>query len=232
MEVGLGGRLDATNAAEPRALGRHRDRARPRQGAGHTLASIAREKAGILRAGRTALHGVEPPAARAALEEEARRLGAELLDADALATWSRKRLGAAGVRRVRLRTPTAEHRLALGMRGAYQARNLRLGVLAAEILRAEQGSRSTRAAIERGARAWRWPGRLRGRGAPGGPPGAARRRAQRGRDREPARRARLPDGRARRTAASRPWRLVFGALDDKPAAAMLRDDRAHGRRAT
>ena len=61
MEVGLGGRLDATNAGEPALsiiTGISRDHTKV---LGSTVDRIAREKAGILRAGTTALLGVEHP---------------------------------------------------------------------------------------------------------------------------------------------------------------------------
>src|SRR5690606_7390328 len=77
LEVGLGGRLDATNVVErPLAC------AITRIGLDHTrflgadLASIAREKAGILRPGVPAVVGPQPPEARAAIEAEAARAGA------------------------------------------------------------------------------------------------------------------------------------------------------------
>ena len=220
MEVGLGGRLDATNAAEPVlsiVTGISLDHVKV---LGSTLDSIAREKAGILRAGRTALHGVEPAQARAALEEEALRKGALLLDAAALATIEDvDRSGDA--RRVVLRTPTAEHRLTVGMRGAYQSRNLRLAVLAAEILREEQGLSIDAGAIERGARDWRWPGRCELVVLPDGREVLLD--AAHNEEGIASLRAELASGWPGDEGRSRsPWRLVFGALDDKPAAAMVR----------
>ncbi len=65
LEVGLGGRLDATNACEPdlsiiTPVGLdHTDFL------GDDLGSVAREKAGILRAGRPALLGAQSPEAAA-----------------------------------------------------------------------------------------------------------------------------------------------------------------------
>lgn len=79
LEVGLGGRLDATNVvAHPAAcvittLGLdHQDYL------GDTLAAIAAEKAGILRAGAPAVSAPQPPEAAAAILARARVLGAPL----------------------------------------------------------------------------------------------------------------------------------------------------------
>jgi dihydrofolate synthase/folylpolyglutamate synthase len=219
MEVGLGGRLDATNAAEPVlsiVTGISLDHVKV---LGSTLESIAREKAGILRAGRTALHGVEPASARAALEEEARRKGAVLLDAGRLASIEDVERDDP-MRTLIMRTPTAERRLTVGMRGAYQSRNVRLAVLAAEVLALEQGLAIDGRAIERGVRDWRWPGRCELVTLPDGREvllDAAHNEEGIASLRDELRTG-WPGDPAKRSA---PWRLVFGALDDKPAAAMV-----------
>ncbi len=83
LEVGLGGRLDATNVIPPpraAAITRialdHEDRLGP------TLAHIAREKAGIAKAGLEIVLGPMQPDVRAVLEAEARARGAAVVDAD------------------------------------------------------------------------------------------------------------------------------------------------------
>jgi dihydrofolate synthase/folylpolyglutamate synthase len=219
MEVGLGGRLDATNAAEPVlsiVTGISLDHVKV---LGSTLESIAREKAGILRAGRTALHGVGPVSARAALEEEARRQGAVLLDAGALATIDELERDDF-TRTLSLRTPTAAHRLVVAMRGAYQSRNVRLAVLAAELLAEEQGLVIEASAVARGAREWRWPGRCELVVLPTG--AEVLLDAAHNEEGIASLRAELRSGwPGDRTKGIGSWRLVFGALDDKPAAAMV-----------
>ena len=82
LEVGLGGRLDATNVAQgagvqivTRVAFDHMDRL------GDSLAGIAREKAGILRAGQTCIVGRLHPDAIAAVEDEAAKLGATVVEA-------------------------------------------------------------------------------------------------------------------------------------------------------
>ena len=79
LEVGLGGRLDATNVVARPALSvitpvsiDHT------QFLGETLEAIAFEKAGILKPGVPAVIGPQAPAARAVIEAQAARVGAPL----------------------------------------------------------------------------------------------------------------------------------------------------------
>jgi dihydrofolate synthase/folylpolyglutamate synthase len=79
LEVGLGGRLDATNVIDAPELAvittidyDHQ------QYLGDTLTLIAGEKAGILKRGRPAIIGPQPDEARAAIERAGARVGAEL----------------------------------------------------------------------------------------------------------------------------------------------------------
>ncbi len=79
IEVGLGGRLDSTNAARARVACitsielEHTDRL------GDTLAAIAREKAGILEAGRPVVVGALAAEALDVVEARARELGAPVV---------------------------------------------------------------------------------------------------------------------------------------------------------
>ncbi|KAL6777721.1 FPG2 [Auxenochlorella protothecoides x Auxenochlorella symbiontica] len=89
LEVGIGGRLDATNCIRSPAvcgvspLGfDHMDLL------GHTLPEIAREKAGIFKAGRPAITVPQPADAAAALEERAAVAGASLSIAPSLDTYA------------------------------------------------------------------------------------------------------------------------------------------------
>lgn len=78
LEVGLGGRLDSTNACEPRVTCvtsielEHTDRL------GTTLEAIAGEKAGILKPGVPAVMGALPEPARRVVEARAAEVGAPL----------------------------------------------------------------------------------------------------------------------------------------------------------
>ncbi|MCA1242713.1 bifunctional folylpolyglutamate synthase/dihydrofolate synthase [Stappia stellulata] len=89
LEVGLGGRLDATNVIDaplasvitPVSMDHERY-------LGETLADIAAEKAGILKAGAPAVIAPQPEAARAVIERVAGALGAPLASfGEAFQAW-------------------------------------------------------------------------------------------------------------------------------------------------
>ncbi|MEM0942860.1 MAG: folylpolyglutamate synthase/dihydrofolate synthase family protein [Pseudomonadota bacterium] len=78
LEVGLGGRLDATNVIEPRLTVITPVSIDHQQYLGETLAEIAGEKAGILKRGVPCIVGPQEDAAREVIEDRARRVGAPL----------------------------------------------------------------------------------------------------------------------------------------------------------
>jgi dihydrofolate synthase / folylpolyglutamate synthase len=77
IEVGLGGRLDSTNVITPLAAGVVSIGFDHMEFLGETKEAIAREKAGIFKAGVPALIGERDPAIRELLAREARAAGAE-----------------------------------------------------------------------------------------------------------------------------------------------------------
>jgi dihydrofolate synthase/folylpolyglutamate synthase len=83
LEVGLGGRLDATNVvAKPRLSIVTTIDYDHQQFLGDTLSLIAGEKAGILKPGVTGIVGVQPEEARERIESAAARAGSSLLIAN------------------------------------------------------------------------------------------------------------------------------------------------------
>ena len=135
VEVGIGGRLDATNVLEPEISVVTNVAADHLDVLGPTLADVAREKAGIFRRGAPALVGAAGTGdeARAVLHEEARRTGARLVEVAASARW---------------------HGLS-SLVGAHQRQNVALAVAAARAVAPLDD-----AAISRGLAATRWRGRL------------------------------------------------------------------------
>jgi len=128
LEVGLGGRLDATNAFEPDLSIITPVDLDHTELLGADLASVAAEKAGILRAGRPALFAEQAPAAAAVLEARAATLGAgPLLWEGRDWTWSQEdacvRWGMSG--------GLAVGPVAPGLAGAFQGGNAALALAAA-----------------------------------------------------------------------------------------------------
>ncbi len=215
IEVGLGGRLDATNLCEPVLSLITSISLEHRELLGDTLDAIAREKAGILRRGRPALSWAEAPEAVAALGEAAAAAGADWSAADRQVVVESRRPAGWDAQAMTLRTPAATAAYRIHLLGRHQSRNLGLAVRAAETLSQIGFSAFDRTAIAAGAAACRWPGR--------------------------AEMVALPDGRrvmldAAHNAegalvlaellhdlqpAPRALDLVFGALGDKDVAAML-----------
>ena len=151
MEVGLGGRLDATNVCAPRVTVITRIARDHMALLGDTLAAIATEKAGILKPGVPCvlgpnLHPSQNPEARAAIESVAARVGAQLLDAPMLPYA----LAPDG----RLSVEIDGKYIPVNLYGDYQAENVSTAVAACRAL-----ALSPRAVAE-GLSAVRWPARM------------------------------------------------------------------------
>ena len=132
VEVGIGGRLDATNVLpRPRAAAITRVALDHTDRLGTTLVDIGREKAGIAKPGLDIVLGPLPAAVREAVDAVARDHGATT-------------------------TPAGEGFAVdrIGLDGEYQRDNARVAAALGERIGA------SRASIERGLRSVRWPGRL------------------------------------------------------------------------
>ena len=175
LEVGLGGRFDATNAVEPRLSVVTSIALDHREHLGSTTEEIAREKAGILRPGVPALVADLAPGPAAVLAAEAERLGTPLVRlserfaVDAVQRFRPFADPPGRRQRVWLRPPTAvdtpgveteSEVYEIALSGRHQADNLALAVAAADELRELGWERLTVRAIKKGAKACRWPGRL------------------------------------------------------------------------
>ncbi len=148
MEVGLGGRLDATNAFDPLLSVVTNIGLDHTEVLGGTLTAIAREKAGILRPGRPAVSGAVGEAL-AVLDAG----GADLWALEREAAYSAESYGWDGWR-VQLSGPLGEVNFETPLLGVHGARNAALAVLAAQRLGLPAE------AIRRGAARTVWPGRL------------------------------------------------------------------------
>lgn len=160
IEVGLGGRLDATNLCDPILSLVTSISLEHQEFLGDTLAAIAREKAGIFRPDRPALAWIEDPEPAAALREVAATGGTDLRFAPDLVRLESAETEPWAGQRVRLKTPVQSYDLQINLLGEHQRKNLALAVLAAETLGTKSFPRLDATAITAGAAACRWPGRL------------------------------------------------------------------------
>ncbi len=160
VEVGMGGRLDATNATDPIlsivtpiALDHTSE-------LGATLAEIAREKAGIFRTDRTALLSLQETEADGALDDAAARIGARLMRRQDVADVRSIDWRGLDGHRVELELATGPLELDLHLAGEHQIENAATAVAAATRLALEGVLPIERDAIRRGVSTARWPGRL------------------------------------------------------------------------
>lgn len=166
LEVGLGGRFDATNIA-PATLSIVTSIALDHTAElGGTLPEIAGEKAGIFRPGCPALVRAEDPEALAILAGAAADAGA--LFHDAARELSVEDLAVA-LDGTAFELESPERRLALWtpLPGEHQAWNAALAVRGAELLPSAFGELDA-AAVARGVAGVRWPGRIERLRGPGG----------------------------------------------------------------
>jgi len=157
LEVGLGGRFDATNIASPELSVVTSVSLDHTEELGNTIGAIAREKAGIFRRGKPAL--VESPLEEAlqSFREAAAASGALLHEMRAEVTLEAEEPSLRETR-FRLRTPRRAYELATPLLGAHQAWNAATAVRSAELLPASLEIDA--GAVARGVSAVRWPGRL------------------------------------------------------------------------
>ena len=157
VEVGLGGRFDATNVVRPLVSLLCNVSLDHTGVLGESIEQIAWEKAGIAKSGIPFLLGDLPPEAEAGVLAECGDVGA----VPVLATEI-------NVERTQVDWESARYRVArpglpgtieLGLLGGYQRENLRLALGAIEILR-ERGFDLSEPALTEGLRNARWPGRF------------------------------------------------------------------------
>jgi dihydrofolate synthase / folylpolyglutamate synthase len=158
LEVGMGGRLDATNVVEPR-LSIITDISLDHQKyLGETVGEIAREKAGIIRPGGIVVTLPQLPEANDAIGNTILDVGAHAVNAvpyvplvsPSSGQWQRYPLEVMGTR-ILVESPLV---------GRHQLRNLALAIAAAEELHNQGTVQITPETIAQGIRDTHWPGRF------------------------------------------------------------------------
>jgi dihydrofolate synthase/folylpolyglutamate synthase len=164
LEVGLGGRLDATNIVEP-VLSIITDISLDHtEWLGHTITEIAREKAGILRENGVLVILPQHPEANQVIGEAAMALNVRAIDATAALpyvthevtnTHNRYPLDVVAGKEQRLHIEVDSP-----LAGQHQQRNIALAIMAALELRNRYSYDISATSIAAGIRQTRWPARL------------------------------------------------------------------------
>lgn len=158
IEVGLGGRLDATNVVQPLVCAITRINLDHVATLGETLEKIAAEKAGIIKPGTPVVVAPQAPEAAGVIDRIAQERGAAAVN---VASQMRSHPGSVGPsgQTFRLDGPNHTYEVTLPLVGDHQLDNAATAVAVAETM-AEQGVEIEADDIVTGLRDVRWPGRL------------------------------------------------------------------------
>ena len=182
-EVGMGGRLDATNVLTPVVTAITSIGHDHQQYLGNSLREIAAEKAGIIKTGVPVILGRLDEDSAAVVSTIARERGAPCIDAAEGCVVVDEGPGEAGGHRIRVRTPRRDYGpIDLALAGAHQIDNALVAVRILEALD-ESGLAVPPDAVRRGLSVGEVAGPARSPGAVRRPGRAARRGAQPGRRR-------------------------------------------------
>jgi dihydrofolate synthase / folylpolyglutamate synthase len=210
LEVGMGGRLDATNVVDPILSVITSIELDHQEWLGETIEEIAVEKAGIARRGAPLLANSRWPKALEAISRRCGEVGCDLHVLDDEVEIGEISVGLESLD-VQLQTRSAGYRIRSPLTGEHQVENLALAVRSAELL-SSRFDRIDHSAITEGVARTRWRGRLESFRLPD--------------------RLVLVDGAHNPSGAEtaarfierflpRPRLLVFGALGDKDVRSML-----------
>jgi dihydrofolate synthase/folylpolyglutamate synthase len=160
LEVGLGGRLDATNVVDP-LLSIITDISFDHmEWLGNTISEIAREKAGILRNGGTLITLPQHPEANQVLGEVATKLSVLGVSAVPYMPTAEASMPGDPQRRYTVEALGQPIEVASPLRGTHQHRNIALAIAAAVELAISHGFPATATSIANGIRNTYWPARL------------------------------------------------------------------------
>ena len=165
LEVGIGGRLDATNICEPLVCAITPVSADHQQYLGHTLTAIAGEKAGIIKTAAPVVVAPQEPEAMQVITNKCALMNAPLIDVGLQMKHCRAeaknsgRVTEAGLFDFSYRTAMAEYNVSLNLRGRHQVVNACTAIHLAEQLQ-QRGLKVSRQHIIDGLSQAYWPGRL------------------------------------------------------------------------
>jgi len=153
LEVGLGGRLDATNVVMPEICVITSISLDHTEVLGDTLAKIAAEKAGIIKQGRIVVSSPQAKEAAAVIRETCLRKNAPLISVENDITWRKTGSNLSG-QSLEVKGRKGTYHVTIPLLGAHQLENAATAVATLGALGLP------RTIIEKGLANTQWPGRL------------------------------------------------------------------------
>ncbi|MFQ5859986.1 MAG: bifunctional folylpolyglutamate synthase/dihydrofolate synthase [Dehalococcoidia bacterium] len=158
LEVGMGGRLDATNVVSPEVSIITPISLDHTAMLGDTLEQIAQEKAGIIKDGVPTVVAPQPPEVMQLIEEVCQTHASPLVKLGHDVTWRRERVGLEG-QSFHVTGQEGHYQLWIPLLGDFQVENGALAVAALEVLR-QRGFAIGSKALAQGLRQVQWPCRM------------------------------------------------------------------------
>jgi dihydrofolate synthase/folylpolyglutamate synthase len=158
IEVGLGGRLDATNVIKPEVAVITSISFDHMEVLGHTLREIATEKAGIIKPKGIVVTSPQADEAMRVIEQTTRDSQAKLIKVGTDVTWQSLSFDATQ-QSLSVKGRLGSYELTIPLLGAFQLENAATAVAALEVL-VDKGYRISRESLARGLARVNWPGRL------------------------------------------------------------------------
>ncbi len=158
LEVGLGGRLDATNVAKPAVCIVTPVSLDHTQILGNSLEEIAREKAGIIKPGCWVVLSPQPVEAASVINDICREKKAKLVQVGKDITWH-KTGGDLYHQSLAIESRTSKYQVDIPLLGDFQLENAATAVAALEILTSE-GFDISDTDLAQGFGRVKWPGRF------------------------------------------------------------------------
>ena len=158
IEVGLGGRLDATNVVTPEVSVITPVSLDHMAILGDTIGEIAADKAGIIKPGVPVVVGQQFPEAMASISRAAAEQSAPIICVGDAITWGVEEASAKG-QLLDIRGRRDTYRMRLPLLGDFQGANAATAAGAAEVL-ADAGYAIDRQAVIDGLESVEWPGRM------------------------------------------------------------------------
>jgi len=153
LETGLGGRLDATNVVTPEVCVITSISLDHQEVLGDTIAEIAIEKAGIIKAGNLVVSSPQVPEVAGVIKETCLKKDASLIQLGSDITWQKISSDLSG-QTLEVKGRRGCYRFTIPLLGNYQMDNAATAVLTLEVLGLPKEI------IENGLGKTRWPGRL------------------------------------------------------------------------